>query len=52
MIPQSKDIIKNQDICQVLMSADGTAGCKASVQCGTDNRDYNDWNVCFKGGRQ
>lgn len=44
---------KLPQMCQVRMSTYEGGGCKASVTCSDGvKREYNDWNVCYVGGRQ
>ena len=43
---------EDPDTCIISMQTVGGGNCKASVECDSVKKEYNDWNVCYVDGRQ
>lgn len=39
-------------MCSIYMETKDGGNCKVAVECDDGKKEYNDWNVCYVGGRQ
>jgi hypothetical protein len=48
----TRDYKTHDQMCSVWMQTKDGGNCKLSVTCNDGEKQYNDWNVCYVGGRQ